>query len=83
LEKSRVVKLGPEERNYHIFYAMCRYFPADKLKEYRLVSEDESSCDMEEFFYLNQSGVYQTPKVDDEEFYNDVNQAFTVFLLSI
>lgn len=81
LEKSRVVKLGPEERNYHIFYAMCRYFPADKLKQYRLTAEDETSCEMEDFFYLNQSGVYQTPKVDDEEFYNDVVQAFTVLIL--
>ena len=80
LEKSRVVKLGPEERNYHIFYAMCRYFPKEKLKEYHLIEEDESSCEMENFFYLNQSGVYSTPKVNDEEFYNDVCQAFMVTL---
>jgi myosin heavy subunit len=78
LEKSRIVKIGPEERNYHIFYAMCRFFPQEKLQEYKLTEDVTSSCSMNEFYFLNQSGVYQTPKVDDNEFYEDVCKAFLV-----
>lgn len=84
LEKSRIVKIATEERNYHIFYAMCRFFPKEKLKQYHLLEEDEDKCDMENFYFLNQSGIYTTPKVDDQEFYDDVNKAFLVtFFLSI
>lgn len=78
LEKSRIVKIGTEERNYHIFYAMCRFFPQDKLKQYKLADEDEDACTMDEYYFLNQSGVYQTAKVDDNEFYEDVCKAFLV-----
>lgn len=80
LEKSRIVKIATEERNYHIFYAMCRYFPKDRLAQYHLLSEEDEECDMGKFFFLNQSGVYTTPKVDDQEFYDDVNRAFLVSL---
>ena len=79
LEKSRIVKIAESERNYHIFYAMCRYFPKEKLREYRLLDKEDEGCDMEQFNFLNQSGVYQTPKVNDQEFYDDVCQAFRVF----
>ena len=78
LEKSRIVKIGTEERNYHIFYAMCRHFPKNKLIEYRLTEDKGEACDMEDFYFLNQSGVYQTPKVNDQEFYEDVCKAFLV-----
>jgi myosin heavy subunit len=27
LEKSRICQLNKEERNYHIFYSMCRFMP--------------------------------------------------------
>ena len=78
LEKSRIVKIGTEERNYHIFYAMCRFFPQEKLKQYKLAGDDSDTCTMNEYYFLNQSGVYQTAKVDDNEFYEDVCKAFLV-----
>jgi myosin heavy subunit len=83
LEKSRIVKIGPEERNYHIFYAMCRFFPEDKLAQYKLSDIDSSSCSMNNYYFLNQSGVYQTAKVDDNEFYEDVCKAFLVRFMSL
>ena len=75
LEKSRISALGNDERNYHIFYAFCRFAPKDMLEKYCLLN-DGDKCNMRLFNYLNQSGVYETPKVDDEEFYMDVNKAF-------
>ena len=71
LEKSRVCVLGKEERNYHIFYAFCRFASKEDIIKYKL-NNSGSECDMKKFFYLNQSGVYSTPKVDDKEFYDDV-----------
>ena len=76
LEKSRVVALGEGERNYHIFYAFCRFAPKDVLQKYLLINEGEEKVDLKRFHYLNQSGVYETPKVDDEEFYMDVCKSF-------
>lgn len=75
LEKSRITSLGKEERNYHIFYALCRFAPKDMLGRYKLLN-DNGECDMKSFKYLNQSGVYDTPRVDDLEFYTEVNKAF-------
>lgn len=58
LEKSRVVFQLPYERNFHIFYQL-------------LASEEHASkyglYDMEHYHYVNQSGVYEVPHMDDEE----------------
>ena len=75
LEKSRISALAKDERNYHIFYALCRFAPREMLGNYKLLNE-RGICDLRDFRYLNQSGVYETAKVDDEEFYMDVNKAF-------
>jgi myosin-5 len=75
LEKSRVCVLGKEERNYHIFYAFCRFAPPQILTKYKL-NNNGGSCDMKKFIYVNQSGVYEHPKINDKEFYNDVVNSF-------
>lgn len=75
LEKSRISALAKEERNYHIFYAFCRFASKEMLARYKLLN-DGDTCNMKLFNYLNQSGVYETPKINDKEFYDDVNKAF-------
>ena len=75
LEKSRITNLAKEERNYHIFYAMCRFMPKEMQKQYKLLDKD-GVCRMEGFNYLNQSSIYETPKVNDLEFYEDVERSF-------
>ena len=75
LEKSRIVSLGEDERGFHIFYAMCRFMP-DSLKEKYNLFNKGKTCDMTYFNILRSSGLYSTPKVDDNEFYTDVVKAF-------
>jgi myosin heavy subunit len=36
-----------------------------------------NTCDMSKFNYLNTTGVYEWPTIDDKEFYNDVMNSFT------
>lgn len=75
LEKSRITNLAKEERNYHILYAMCRFMPNNLKAQYKLLDKD-GVCKMEHFNYLNQSSIYETPKVNDKEFYEDVEKSF-------
>lgn len=76
LEKSRLVKLGKEERNYHIFYAMCRFMAPEMQKKY-LLTNDGDKVNMEKYNYINQTGVYVVGKINDQEFYDDVIKSFT------
>ncbi|KAM3603341.1 uncharacterized protein V6R79_020542 [Siganus canaliculatus] len=46
LEKSRICRQGPEERNYHIFYRLCAGAPEDIRQKFHLSSPDT-------FRYLN------------------------------
>lgn len=71
LEKSRCVVLGKEERNYHIFYGLCRYGTPEMHKKYKMLNNN-GKCDMSKFNYLNGSGVYVVEKINDEEFMDDV-----------
>jgi myosin-5 len=75
LEKSRITNLAKEERNYHIFYAMCRFMPAKKMQKYHLLGSN-GRCNLEDFNYLNQSSIFEVPKVNDQEFYEDVCKGF-------
>lgn len=77
LEKSRVTSIGDKERNYHIFYAFCQFMPKEKQRQYLLLN-DEDHCDMRHFNYLNQSVVYEDPKVNDEEFWTDVSTSLNI-----
>lgn len=82
LEKSRVTSIGEKERNYHIFYALCRFMPKDLLEKYELINNN-GTCDMKHFNYLNQSIVYEDPKVNDLEFWTDVNSSLKVLGFSV
>ena len=43
----------------------------ERLKKYKLFNGPDG-CDMTKFNYLNKSGVYTWPTIDDKEFYDDV-----------
>ncbi len=57
LEKSRVTYINKDERNYHIFYALCRFAPQEKLKRLHLLNNN-GTCDMTKLNFLNKSLIY-------------------------
>jgi myosin heavy subunit/alpha-tubulin suppressor-like RCC1 family protein len=77
LEKSRVVSITKDERGFHIFYAVCRFMPIQQQRQYFLSLGGEP-CDMRRFKILRSSGLYETPKINDKEFYADVVNAFSM-----
>jgi myosin heavy subunit len=64
LEKSRVIKLGPGERNYHVFYML---FQQDATKKKAMGLE----AGPKEFYYTNQSGVYEADGWKDDKEWED------------
>ena len=64
LEKSRVIKLGPGERNYHVFYMI---FEQDAAKKAALGLE----AGAQSFYYTNQSGVYIADGWKDDKEWED------------
>lgn len=59
LEKSRVVHQLPGERNYHVFYQLCKGATHDERASLLLPSS------LQTFDYLNQSGCLEIAGVDD------------------
>lgn len=72
LEKSRIVKQGEGERNYHIFYELC--FSEDKEMVQSLSLDHPST-----FHYTSQSGIYELGEHDppDAKTFNKVREAMT------
>ena len=60
LEKNRVVRQNPMERNFHIFYAMLAGATPAEREQLRM--RDPNS-----FHYLNQSGCISDPTINDVE----------------
>ena len=60
LEKSRVVKQGPMERNYHVFYMMLAGATKEMKKSFALKPADQ-------FYYLSQSGCTEVDRRSDSE----------------
>ena len=74
LEKSRVVTVSTDERNYHIFYQMLAGLTEEKKLELALEETDPSA-----YHYLSQSGCYDIPGVDDGEIYFEFISALRGF----
>jgi len=70
LEKSRVVTQNKGERNYHIFYYMCRGI---KGKE----REDLFLQEIDEYAYLNQSGCTTVDTINDKELFKQVSKGLS------
>ncbi|KAM4688660.1 unconventional myosin-X [Discoglossus pictus] len=71
LEKNRVVRQNPEERNYHIFYALLEGAGKEEREAFYLLQA-------EKFHYLNQSGCTTDETISDKETYQEVRTAMEV-----
>ena len=74
LEKSRVCLQSNGERNYHIFYHLFKGASIKELEALYLAKDGVSL--MEKFEYLNKSGCYAVPTLDDKELYDEVVSSF-------
>ncbi|XP_059948729.1 unconventional myosin-X isoform X2 [Mesoplodon densirostris] len=75
LEKNRVVRQNPGERNYHIFYALLAGLEHEKKEEFYLSVP-------ENYHYLNQSGCVGDKTISDQESFRDVIMAMEVMQFS-
>ncbi|XP_061827499.1 unconventional myosin-X [Nerophis lumbriciformis] len=76
LEKNRVVRQNPGERNYHIFYVMLAGADKDHRDMYLLSEGPES------YHYLSQSGCMQDSSLDDKQLFDSVMSALQVMEFS-
>nr|XP_015214796.1 PREDICTED: unconventional myosin-X-like [Lepisosteus oculatus] len=75
LEKNRVVRQNPGERNYHVFYALLAGAD-EEHRELYFLTEPES------YHYLSQSGCVQDKSLDDKRLFNSVMEALKVMEFS-
>ena len=72
LEKSRVVRQGPNERNFHIFYQLVRGATSQQREKYHLPQNTDY------FKYLNQSGCSTVDSINDKTEFTDVLHSLQV-----
>eukprot|EP00069_Balaena_mysticetus_P004277 bmy_17326T0 len=75
LEKNRVVRQNPRERNYHIFYALLAGLEHEEKEEFYLSVP-------ENYHYLNQSGCVGDKTISDQESFREVITAMEVMQFS-
>ncbi|KAK6490358.1 unconventional myosin-X-like [Huso huso] len=75
LEKNRVVRQNPGERNYHIFYALLTGTDREQKEEFHL-------SQAENYYYLKQSGCTADKTINDVETFQDVMTAMKVMQFS-
>ncbi|XP_040209467.1 unconventional myosin-X-like isoform X1 [Rana temporaria] len=71
LEKNRVVRQNPKERNYHIFYALLEGAEKEEREAFYLLQT-------EKYHYLNQSGCITDETISDKETFQEVKTAMKV-----
>uniref|UniRef100_A0A8D0BZW2 Myosin X n=1 Tax=Salvator merianae TaxID=96440 RepID=A0A8D0BZW2_SALMN len=71
LEKNRVVRQNPGERNYHIFYALLAGIEGEKKDAFYLSVP-------ENYHYLNQSGCIADKTINDKDSFKEVITAMEV-----
>ncbi|KAG7330718.1 hypothetical protein KOW79_004687 [Hemibagrus wyckioides] len=72
LEKNRVVRQNPGERNYHIFYSLLSGADKHQGDMYLLLDSPE------DYHYLRQSGCVQDGSLDDKQLFLSVMTALKV-----
>ncbi|XP_069476602.1 unconventional myosin-X [Ambystoma mexicanum] len=75
LEKNRVVRQNPGERNYHIFYALLAGIEGEEKEAFYLLQP-------ENYHYLNQSGCTADQTINDKENFQEVKTAMEVMKFS-
>ncbi|XP_048223998.1 unconventional myosin-X isoform X1 [Perognathus longimembris pacificus] len=75
LEKNRVVRQNPGERNYHIFYALLAGLEHGEKEEFYLSVP-------ENYHYLNQSGCTEDKTINDKTSFKEVIMAMEVMQFS-
>eukprot|EP00047_Mylnosiga_fluctuans_P003550 m.229694 g.229694 ORF g.229694 m.229694 type:complete len:1076 (-) comp11945_c0_seq1:83-3310(-) len=75
LEKSRVVRQNPDERNFHVFYQVCA--GADPALRQQLGISEPSY-----YYYLNQSGCERVDGTDDKADFKETVSAMGVMNLT-
>ncbi|XP_038357204.1 unconventional myosin-X isoform X8 [Canis lupus familiaris] len=75
LEKNRVVRQNPGERNYHIFYALLAGLQHEQREEFYLSVP-------ENYHYLSQSGCIGDKTISDQESFREVITAMEVMEFS-
>ncbi|XP_046839992.1 unconventional myosin-X-like isoform X2 [Xenia sp. Carnegie-2017] len=71
LEKNRLARQNPDERNYHIFYALVAGVTENEKNELRLLQA-------EKYHYLNQSGCISDSSINDKQDFFNVLEAMRV-----
>ncbi|CAM5117026.1 unnamed protein product [Natator depressus] len=75
LEKNRVVRQNPGERNYHIFYALLAGIEEEEKDAFYLSVP-------EHYHYLNQSGCVADKTINDKDSFKEVITAMEVMQFS-